>query len=101
MLVGRDAGRLQEVATRVGELGAATEILPAALDIADEAAVAALYATVARRFGNADVLVNNAGVLRAAQSVREVDSKIWWGDFVSLSHLLLPFLGGGHVFPCW
>ena len=78
-LVARSAGRLATVAAACRRLGAAAaEGFPA--DVTDAAAVEALAATVARRFGPVEVLVNNAGVFRAAPflgtSVAEFDALI-------------------------
>jgi short-subunit dehydrogenase len=58
-LVARDAGNLALVAGACAELGANPGVFPC--DVSDEAAVAAMEAAVRHRFGNVDVLVNNAG----------------------------------------
>jgi len=58
-LVARDAGNLALVARACAHLGANPGIFPC--DVSDEAAVAAMEADVRHRFGNVDVLVNNAG----------------------------------------
>ena len=63
-LVARNEKNLQAVAKRCAKLGATAETF--ACDVADEAAVAALAAAVAKRFGTVDVLINNAGVFRPA-----------------------------------
>lgn len=78
-LVARSAGRLATVAAACRQLGAAAaEAFPA--DVADAAAVEALAAAVGRRFGPLEVLVNNAGVFRAAPfldtSVAEFDALV-------------------------
>jgi NAD(P)-dependent dehydrogenase (short-subunit alcohol dehydrogenase family)/rhamnose utilization protein RhaD (predicted bifunctional aldolase and dehydrogenase) len=51
-----------------------------AVNIADEESVAAMFAAVTRDFGGVDLLVANAGVLRAG-SVKEMTQKDW--DFVT------------------
>jgi short-subunit dehydrogenase len=58
-LVARSAGNLAAVARACARLGAVTAVFPC--DVSDEAAVADLEASVRRRFGAVDVLVNNAG----------------------------------------
>lgn len=78
-LVARSAGRLATVAAACRRLGAAAaEAFPA--DVADAAAVEGLAAAVGRRFGPLQVLVNNAGVFRAAPfldtSVAEFDALV-------------------------
>jgi short-subunit dehydrogenase len=78
-LVARSAGNLRAVARACLKLGAgAAEIFPA--DVSVEGEVAALAAAVGKRFRQVDVLINNAGVFRAAPfletSVAEFDALI-------------------------
>lgn len=61
-LVARSAANLRKVAAACGKLGARAECFPC--DVTDEQAVAALAAGVKQRLGDADVLVNNAGLFR-------------------------------------
>jgi short-subunit dehydrogenase len=58
-LVARDAANLAAVASACTKCGALAGVFPC--DVADEAAVTAMEAAVRKRFGAADVLVNNAG----------------------------------------
>jgi 3-oxoacyl-[acyl-carrier protein] reductase len=58
-VVGRDAVKAQEVATRISP-----EARGFACDVADVASVAALVASVEDAFGSVDILVNNAGLTR-------------------------------------
>jgi NADP-dependent 3-hydroxy acid dehydrogenase YdfG len=58
-LVARDSANLAAVAHSCGRLGAKPGVFPC--DVTDEAAVAEMEKAVRRRFGAADVLVNNAG----------------------------------------
>jgi len=58
-VVGRDAGRAEEVAGEIGH-GAAGF----ACDVADTASVTALVENVEKAFGQIDILVNNAGLTR-------------------------------------
>jgi len=64
-LVARSQKNLTAVALRCMKLGAgAAEIFPC--DVSDAAAVETMAAAVAKRFGVLNVLINNAGVFRAA-----------------------------------
>lgn len=63
-LVARNARALAGVARQVAKRGAEAESF--VCDVTDEAAVAAMAAAVAKRFGGVDVLVNNAGVFAGA-----------------------------------
>jgi len=58
-LAARTAEKLAETAEKCRALGA--ECLPVPTDVTDERQVAALFAETRERFGNVDVLVNNAG----------------------------------------
>lgn len=58
-LVARDAANLAAVASACTKRGALAGVFPC--DVSDEAAVTALEAAVRKRFGTANVLVNNAG----------------------------------------
>lgn len=58
-LVARNAKNLGAVARACAKLGATVEVFPC--DVADAADVTAMAAAVAKRFGEVDVLINNAG----------------------------------------
>lgn len=66
-LAARNARNLAAVARACEKAGATAAVFPC--DVADEGAVEALHAAVTRRFGPADVLINNAGVFEAAPLV--------------------------------
>jgi len=77
-LVARNAKNLGAVARACAKLGATAESF--ACDVTDEAAVAAMAKTVAKRFGAVNVLINNAGAFAMAPfaktSVAEFDRMI-------------------------
>ena len=58
-VVGRDAGRAEEVARAIGHDAAGF-----ACDVTDVASVTALIENVEKAFGHIDILVNNAGLTR-------------------------------------
>ena len=49
-------------------------------DVTDAHAVAQMVATVEQQLGPVDLLVNNAGVLRALGHVSEVEADLWWRE---------------------
>jgi sorbitol-6-phosphate 2-dehydrogenase len=88
-----------KAAALAGELSAAagaTVARPLAVDVADEASVAALAAGVAADSGGLDLFVANAGVLRAG-SVKEM-SKVDF-DFVTSINYTAYFLGVKRLSP--
>lgn len=60
-LAARRADRLQELATRIGELGVRALVIEA--DVSDRTAAAAAVERTAAELGRLDTLVNNAGVM--------------------------------------
>jgi hypothetical protein len=103
VLVARGRERLERIRTELGPR-AAVEIV--AMDVADYEACVALFATAAARFGNVDVLVNNAGYhqrgpvekVDAAALGRMIDVNL--KAPVILSRLAIPYLrsaGGGAI----
>lgn len=59
-------------------------------DISDIAAVKDLYKKVDESFGHADILINNAGILKADGNLDSVDPAVWLSDFVRASPSFLP-----------
>ena len=70
-LNGEGAARL---CGELGSSGMSGSFFPIAVNVADEASVAAMFDTVARTTGGLDLIVSNAGVLKAG-SVLEQDAK--------------------------
>jgi uncharacterized oxidoreductase len=64
-LVGRRSGPLEEVAAVVQERGAQAHVVPA--DLTTPGAASAVVAAAQEQFGGIDVLVNNAGNVRAGR----------------------------------
>jgi NAD(P)-dependent dehydrogenase (short-subunit alcohol dehydrogenase family) len=74
-LAGRRAEPLEEVAGEIRALG--REALCVPTDVADEAAVAALFATVGEAWGRLDFLFNNAGISPRAVDIDELSVAEW------------------------
>lgn len=95
-LIDRDTAGLGAIAARTTALGAdtATHVL----DLTDAAAIAALPARVAERFGRIDLLVNNAGVALGGRfEETDLDDFEWVLDVnlravVRMCHAFLPML---------
>ena len=73
-LAGRRAEPLQEV---VAESGAAARCLVVPTDVADEASVQSLFASVVQRFGRLDLLFNNAGVNAPGVLLEDLPLEAW------------------------
>ncbi|MET8909153.1 SDR family oxidoreductase [Micromonospora sp. NPDC004551] len=100
VLVGaRDAERGREAADKLRAEGTDARFVP--LDVTDAASVAAAAGLVEREYGHLDVLVNNAGIIRAdgaglpsettLDSLREVYETNVFGP-VAVTNALLPLL---------
>ena len=74
-------------------------VMGAVFDVSDEAAVEGLVARVIERFGQIDVLVNNAALYAPLRQTRctEIDAALW--DRVMAVNLRGPFLMVKHVVP--
>jgi len=75
VLAGRRPEPLEETAVAVRAAGREALVVPT--DVADEEAVAALFAKTAERFGRLDVLFNNAGVSPQAVDIDELPVADW------------------------
>jgi glucose 1-dehydrogenase len=65
-----DPAGAKAVAAAAGEAGAKTHVIQC--DVADPAAIEAMYATVDAQFGRLDALVNNAGIVDQAARVTQM-----------------------------
>ncbi|HEY2550726.1 MAG TPA: SDR family oxidoreductase [Streptosporangiaceae bacterium] len=74
-LAGRRQQTLAQTAEAAGQRAADTLAVPA--DVADPAAVSALFEAVARRWGRVDLLVNNAGTFGGGGAVDQVPLADW------------------------
>ena len=84
VIVGRDPAMLTQSAARISESLAKTialtqgpQIVAEVCDVRDPESVASLFATVKRRFGKLDVLVNNAGITQPTVTVEETTLELW------------------------
>jgi NAD(P)-dependent dehydrogenase (short-subunit alcohol dehydrogenase family) len=85
----------EEIAAKHG----ANSVASALADVADEGSVKALVAATIERFGQIDVLVNNAALFAPLQETKctEIDAELW--DQVMAVNLRGPFLMVKHVAP--
>lgn len=74
VLTARDEAKAKAAAAKLKREG--LEADTGALDVTDDASVRTLAATIERRYGRCDVLVNNAGVMLDPRGSRVLDSKI-------------------------
>jgi NAD(P)-dependent dehydrogenase (short-subunit alcohol dehydrogenase family) len=74
----RTATEVQAVQQDIEQHGG--RALATTTEVTDRHAVAQLMATVEQRLGPVDLLVNNAGVLRAIGRVTDMDADDWWRE---------------------
>jgi len=75
VITGRNEAALKRAAGALAKFG--SSVLPVVCDVSDPQAVAALFATVKRRFRRLDILVNNAGVAHAGLPVGKLPLAAW------------------------
>lgn len=74
VLVARSAGAITALASELGE-----RALAVPLDVANFAAVQAMVNTATQKFGQVDILINNAGVINPITTFLDSDPKGWGG----------------------
>jgi NAD(P)-dependent dehydrogenase (short-subunit alcohol dehydrogenase family) len=84
VLVARDPARLKIAEADFKAAYPKTEFISVACDVSDPKSVEHLFAEVKSAYGHADVLVNNAGVLQASGTIKDVDPAEWWREMVSI-----------------
>ena len=95
VLVSRNAARLEEVRDEIHAINKDVEVLIVATDMVSAEAVASFWEKVKKKFGHADVLINNAANVEGGMIVDQaVDS--WWKDFVS--NLQMDYQNGTDVY---
>jgi NAD(P)-dependent dehydrogenase (short-subunit alcohol dehydrogenase family) len=77
VLAARRTSVIEDEAARLRACGGRATAV--SCDVADRASVSALMETIANRVGRLDVLVNNAGLLPAAQRAEDTDIAVWDG----------------------
>jgi len=89
----------KEVAASLARRHGANSVASAIADVSDEAAVKALVADTMARFGQIDILVNNAALFAPLKetSCTDIDAALW--DRVMAINLRGPFLMMKHVAP--
>jgi NAD(P)-dependent dehydrogenase (short-subunit alcohol dehydrogenase family) len=88
-----------EVAAAIAAKHGANSVAAETFDVSDESAVKTLVARTMERFGQIDILVNNAALYAPLQETKftEIDVELW--DRVMAINLRGPFLMAKHVAP--
>jgi NADP-dependent 3-hydroxy acid dehydrogenase YdfG len=77
---------LKETEANIKNANPNVEVLPLALEMADDLSVKAASDAVKTKFGAVDVFVNNTGLSGSADHfLRDDDVATWWADFVRSS----------------
>jgi NAD(P)-dependent dehydrogenase (short-subunit alcohol dehydrogenase family) len=74
----RTEGEIQTVQREIEQQGG--HALAVSVDVTNKNAVAKLVTTIEQQLGPLDLLVNNAGVLRAIGRVTDIDADDWWRE---------------------
>ncbi|CAN8096782.1 unnamed protein product [Discula destructiva] len=80
VLVARNVDRLNALAAELNKLYPNVETLVLPADISDAVKVKSLFEKVSATYGHADILVNNAAILKANGIIGSVDPEVWWED---------------------
>lgn len=82
VLVASGPEKLFEIEKEVHKINPDIKTLTVPTDIRDPASVKALFKKIEETFGHADILINNAGVLKGKPWIHENDVGEWWDNFV-------------------
>ena len=77
-LTARTESEIQTVQREIEQQGGRAVAI--SVDVTDKNAVARLVMTIEQQLGPIDLLVNNAGVLRAIGRVTDIDADDWWRE---------------------
>ena len=88
-------GTIQETAQAIREAGG--EVFPVDCDVSNEDQVQEMVRKVMERYGQIDVLVNNAGAMVLGETILEIDSARW--DQIMLVNVRGPYLCSRAVLP--
>jgi len=77
-LTARTESEIQTVQREIEQQGG--HALAISVDVTNKNAVAKLVTTIEQKLGPIDLLVNNAGVLRAIGRVTDIDADDWWRE---------------------
>lgn len=88
LLTARNKEQLEEIAHEIQAAGGRAEV--AAFDLQDEVSISTFAASIERKHGRCDVLVNNAGVGKIGTPLHEMASKDW--ETVMNTNLRGPYL---------
>ncbi|MFV8749937.1 SDR family NAD(P)-dependent oxidoreductase [Nannocystaceae bacterium ST9] len=83
----RRSDRLAELSKAIRAIDRKAELLAISCDLRDEAAIAKMFAAIRERFGGVDVLINNAGLGRAAPLMSGASED--WREMLELNVLAL------------
>jgi NAD(P)-dependent dehydrogenase (short-subunit alcohol dehydrogenase family) len=85
-IVGRSEANLRDTVAELSELassGASTEgsFDYQAVDITDQAGVESAFASAVKKFGDVDIVVNNAGFMDSRVPIVSADLEDWWRSY--------------------
>ena len=95
VITARSESELRDTVREIEEEGGAATFIPA--DVTDPEATKRVIATVEQTVGPIDLLINNAGRLRALGDISEIDAGEWWRELEI--NLRGPFLYTNAVLP--
>lgn len=82
VLVARSKESLAVVVDEVRTINPTVDVMTIGADLSDNQSLLCMWSEIEKRYGHADVLINNAGTFRAKQKIIDVDMDEWWSNFV-------------------